>query len=227
MRLVRAVALGACTLFAAGCSGPAVQDEPEGPPLNPGGYQIVLDPGTSSPGQFVTAETPDGVRLTTGPAGIAWRPQDVVPSGDFRVEGALTLHGAPVGYREGFGIFVGGRALDGATPSYLYLLVRASGEYMVRRRVGEATETLLDWLPHTAVQRVGQDGETPENTLAIETRGEETRFFINGIVVFVMPSDEARPWGTTGLRINHRLDLTLTRWDLGPPPADSTLTSGS
>lgn len=195
--------------------------EPEGPPeapLLPGGYRLRLDGDRVDPGQFVTEETPDGVRVTNGPGGIAWRPQDTVSVGDFRAEAAFTLMGAPVAYREGFGVFVGGRNLEGPSPRYLYLMVRPTGEYMVKRRVGQATETIVDWLPHTSVLPVAADGDTPMNVLAIEAVGGEARFLVNGTVVFRMPAAEAEPFGVAGLRVNHRLDLIVGKWSIGPPP---------
>jgi len=186
---------------------------------------VELDRDRQDPGRFTTAETPEGIRVTTGPAGIAWRPQDTIPRGDFRVEATVTLMGAPVAYREAYGVFVGGRALDGPAASYLYLVVRATGEFTVRRRVGSATEAVVEWMSHNAVQRVALDGENPVNTLAIEVRGDETRFLVNGTVVFIMPTAEARPWGLAGLRVNHRLDLLLGGWTLGPPPPEEAPTS--
>lgn len=203
--------------FALGACAPAEEEAPPGPPLQPGGYRVELDRDRVDPGQFTTAETPEGVRFTTGPAGTAWRPQDTIPRGDFRVEATLTLMGAPVAYREAYGLFVGGRGLDGPAASYLYLLVRATGDFTVRRRAGSATEPVVEWMSHNAVQRVVLDGETPVNTLAVEVRGDETRFLINGTVVFIMPTVEARPHGVAGLRVNHRLDLLLGSWTLGPP----------
>jgi len=212
--LLSAVMVGACV-------GPGGREGPPEVPLLPGGYRVILDGNRPDPGQFTTAETPDGIRVTTGPAGIAWRPGDTISYGDFRVEATFTLMGAPVAYREGYGVFVGGRNLDGPSPRYLYLMVRPTGEYMVRRRVGSATETLVDWIPHEAVQGVLADGDSPVNAIAIEARGPDVRFLVNGIVVFLLPLEEARPTGLAGLRVNHRLDLVLTSWSLGPPPPDA------
>lgn len=226
MRPRRLSWMAACVVLSA-CAGPPEDEASQGPPLLPGGYQVVLDRDHVAPGHFVTAETPDGIRLTTGPAGIAWRPADTVSAGDFRAEVTLTLHGAPIAYREAYGLFVGGRNLEGPGPSYLALLVRATGEFMVGRRVGEASETVVDWLPHNTVQRVADDGDEPVNALAVEVRWDETRFLINGVVVFIMPTNEARPHGGVGIRVNQRLDLTRSVWSLGPPPPEAPVTSGS
>ena len=145
------------------------------------------------------------------------------PSGSGKSVLVRILFGAET-LTDGQGI-VGGRNLDGPSPRYLYLMVRPTGEYMVRRRVGSATETLVDWMPHDAVQGVLADGDSPVNSIAIEARGSDVRFLVNGIVVFLLPLEEARPNGVAGLRVNHRLDLVLTSWSLGPPqpppPSDS------
>ncbi len=206
--------------MASACTGTGQDAGQSEVPLLPRGYRVLLDEERPAPGQFVTAATDDGVRITTGPAGIAWRPADTIPSGDFRVEGTFTVIGAPVAYREGYGIFVGGRDLDGPSPRYLYLLVRPTGAYTVRRRVGSVTETLVDWIPHEAIRGVTADGDTPANSIAIEVRGGEVRFLVNGIVVFVLPEEDAQPCGVTGLRADHRLDLVLSSWSLGSPPPE-------
>lgn len=211
------VTAAALAVTAASCTGSGSDDPEQEVPLLPGGYRLALDEDQSGPGRFETSETPEGIRITTGPAGIAWRPQDTVTAGDFRAEAAFTLVGAPVGYREGYGVFAGGRDLDGPRPYYIYLLVRGNGDYVVKRRLGDATETLLDWTRHAAVQRVSSDGEDPANQVAIEVQRGETRFLVNGTVVFRMPVDEAEPYGWTGLRINHRLHVLLGQWTLGPP----------
>ena len=210
-------------LFAAALfTGCIFGQEPEPPPepLLPGGYKAVVDRTRPDPGQFSLAvvDTVDGVRFTTGPAGIAWRPNDVVQTPMVKVEGVFHLYGAPVGYREGYGIFLGGRDLETAEPEYAYLMVRGNGDFTIRRRRGSETETVVDWTSHAAVQRVSEDGEEPVNTLAAIIRGPDAEFLVNGTVVFRMPTGDVDPLGFAGVRINHRLDVGLTAWSLGPPP---------
>ena len=217
-RLFAALAAAA---IASACTGAERDGGPPEVPLLPGGYRVLLDEERPAPGQFLTAETPDGIRVTTGPGGIAWRPADTIPGGEFRVEATFTVIGAPVAYREGYGVFVGGRNLDGSSPRYLYLMVRPTGAYLVERRVGSVTETLVDWIPHEAVRGVVADGDAPVNTITIEGRGGEVRVFVNGIVVFLLPLEEARPFGVTGFRVCHRLDLVVSSWSLGPPSPES------
>ena len=209
-----------------GCAGGSGGPPPLEENLLPGGYLSSVDVGRTDPGHFLVTDSADIVRFTTGPAGVAWRPQDVVGPGDVRVEATLHVYGAPVDYREGYGIFVGGRDMESSAPSYTYLMVRPSGDFTIRTRTGSLTETLVEWTPHEAVQRVSVDGDEPVNTLAIEVRGTSAAdFMVNGARVFTMDVSELTTQGLAGIRINHRLDVGLTAWSLGPPPAplaDST-----
>lgn len=191
------------------------------------GYRVRLDGDARAPGEFLVRGGGPGetLRITTGPGGIAWRDEDTVTAGSFRAEATFLQRGAPVDYREAYGIFVGGEELDGPDPRYTYLLVRGTGEFMVRRRSGRRTETLLDWTGHPAVAGVDVQGAEPRNTLAVEADLEETRFVVNDAVVHRISSEEAAPHGAAGLRVNHRLDLEVEEWALepldgaGPPPS--------
>jgi hypothetical protein len=195
------------------------------PALLAGGYLVRVDSGRSDPGQFVLDQDPQGIHIMTGPGGVAWRPVDTVRAGDFRAQATLTVRDAPVGYREGFGIFVGGRHLDGPDLEYTCLLVRPNGDFQVRRRHGTVTQLLVDWTPHASVRRVVQPGDTPVDTLVVEVSDGEARFLVNGAVVHRASLVELQPYGSIGVRIDHRLDARLLSWDLGrvaAQPADST-----
>ena len=177
-------------------------------------YTVRLDSERSDPGQFQVSLGGEGLRILTGPAGITYQAGDVVSSGDFLVEATFVQYSAPVGYREAYGIFVGGRELDAADHEYTYLLVRPTGDFLVKRRLGEITEVLVDWTPHDAVARVDAEGDEPTNVLAVEVVAGETRFIVNGEVVHSMPAAEARPYGVAGIRANHRLDVSMNGWSL-------------
>ena len=179
-----------------------------------GSYTFRLDSERSDPSQFQVSEADGSVRILTGPAGIAFRPGEQVLRGDFRVEATFVQYGAPVGYREAYGIFIGGRDLESPDQEYTYLLVRPTGDYLIKRRVADVLETFVDWTAHEAVGRVAAEGDEPENTLSVEVVRGETRFRINATVVHTMASSETRPYGVAGLRVNHRLDLRVTGWSL-------------
>ena len=178
-------------------------------------YQMRLDSERSDPGDFQITEGEDGaVRIMTGPAGIAYHTADSLNSGDFRIDATFTQYGAPLGYREAYGVFVGGRELDGPELEYTYFLVRPTGDYLLKRRVGENTETIVDWTPHVGVAQVVAEGDEPENTMTIEAADGQINFIINGQLAHSMVVSEARPHGIAGLRANHRLDIRVTGWSV-------------
>ncbi len=175
-------------------------------------YAVRLDSESSDLDQFQLVEDDDGIRVQTGPAGIAYRSDDVIDRGDFHIGASFVQYGAPVGYREAYGIFVGGIDLDGPDLEYTYLLVRPTGDFLVKRRIGETTETLVDWTPHDAVRTVVAEGDEPLNRLAVDVLEGETRFLVNDVVVFSIPAARVRPYGTAGVRVNHRLDVRVDDW---------------
>ncbi len=73
---------------------------------------VRLDSERSHIEDFRLEQGEQAVHIVTGPAGIAFQAEDQVQSGDFRVEATFVQFDAPVGYREAYGIFVGGRDLE-------------------------------------------------------------------------------------------------------------------
>jgi hypothetical protein len=175
-------------------------------------YSVRLDSESSDPFAFELVEDDDGIRVQTGPAGIAYRADDVVVRGDMHLQATFLQFGAPIGYREAFGLFVGGVDLQGPDIEYTYLLVRTTGDYLVKRRVGPTTQTLADWTPHPSVRRVVEEGDEPVNILSIDVYEGESHSAVNGDVVHVEPSSRVRPYGTAGVRVNHRLDVRVDGW---------------
>lgn len=212
-----ALRLCALGLFCAACARPdagaEIEARADARAARPS-YEIRLDSESSDLAQFQVVEDDDGFRIQTGPAGIAYRSDDLAESGDFLLEATFVQYGASVGYREAFGLFVGGRDLATPEQEYTYLLVRTSGDYLVKRRIGEVTETIVDWTPHEAVRRVAAAGDEPVNTLGVAVAGDETRFLVNGVVVHAIPTPRVRPWGVAGVRVNHRLDVRVDDWTL-------------
>lgn len=193
---------------------------PEAPPEQTGGtgpaarpsYEIRLDSESSDPAEFRLVEDDDGIRVRTGPAGIAYRPTDTIRSGNMHVQATFRQYDAPVGYREAYGIFVGGIDLDTEELEYTYLLIRPTGDFLVKRRIGAITETLADWEPHPSVHTVEAEGDEPVNTLGIDVFDGETHFVVNGDVVHVESASRVRPYGVAGVRVNHRLDVRVDDW---------------
>ena len=209
------LAIAATVFLAAACSTevPPEEGAQTGAAARPS-YAVRLDTESSDLADFRLIEDDDGIRVHTGPAGIAYRGEDVAVSGDVHLEATFAQFDATVGYREAFGLFVGGIDLDGPDLEYTYLLVRTTGDFLVKRRIGEITETLADWTPHPAIRRVESEGDEPVNTLAIDVEDGEVRFLVNGAIVHTESSGRARPYGIAGVRVNHRLDVRVDHWVL-------------
>ena len=177
-------------------------------------FSVRLDSESSDLAEFQLVEDDDGIRIQTGPAGIAYRSTDAILTGDMHVQGTFLQYDAPPGYREAYGIFLGGIDLTGPDLEYTYLLVRPTGDFLIKRRVGETTETLVDWTPHPSVQTVEAEGDRPLNVLGIDVFNGEAHFVVNGDVVHVEPASRVRPYGIAGVRVNHRLDVRVDRWTM-------------
>jgi hypothetical protein len=180
----------------------------------PAGWNLRLDRDTQNPAEVEFMEMAPGWHVTTGPSTILWN-DATTASGRYRVESEFHLFD-PGQRREAFGIFVGGRDLDGENQRYTYFLIRRTGEFIVKERSGAAAPTLIDWTNHDAI-RPWQDGATSvPNTLAVEAGQDLVRFFVNDALVAELPRAELSLDGTVGLRVNHGLNVHVTRLDVRP-----------
>lgn len=215
MSRIRAVAVVVALSGLAACAAeaPDRQVGETGPAARPN-YTVRLDSESSEMVDFQLVEDDDGIRVNTGPAGVAYRSDDTIVSGDLHAQATFRQFDAPVGYREAYGIFVGGIDLDGPEQEYTYLLIRPTGDFLIKRRIGEVTETLVDWTAHPAVAAVAVEGDQPVNTLGIDVFAGQVHFVVNGDVVHVEDASRVRPYGVSGIRVNHRLDVRVDDWIL-------------
>jgi hypothetical protein len=147
-----------------------------------------------------------GWHVTTGPAAILYHPASTA-AGVFRAETMIHLF-EPGDRNEAFGLIIGGRDLDGECGSYDYFVIRKTGEFLVKRRIGTATSVLVPWTAHPAILAYGADAEgAVANTLAIEAGTDEVRFLVNDAEVARLPRAEVHAEGVVGLRVNHGLNL--------------------
>lgn len=163
---------------------------------------------------YFTAMKP-GWHVTTHPAAIFYHPASTAES---TYRATMQVHLFDPGSRnEAHGLFVGGRDLQGPDQAYLYFLVRRSGEFLVKQRMGEETETLIDWTAHEAVVPYTDDTEgTAENTLAVEVHADQLHFFVNGTEVATLPKGDLPADGIVGWRINHGLNVHVEDFTVAP-----------
>lgn len=164
---------------------------------------------------FFTTMTPGWHVTTKRPRAIFWHPASTA-SGDYTV--STLIHLFPPGERrEGYGLFVGGTDLEGPDQTYLYFLVRRTGEFLVKVRRGDEMETVVDWTAHDAIVPFTDETEgTASNTLAIQTMGSMIHFQVNGQDVHVLDDASLPTDGIIGFRLNHGLNVHVESFDVTP-----------
>ncbi|HSG06734.1 MAG TPA: hypothetical protein VLA36_00150 [Longimicrobiales bacterium] len=174
------------------------------------------DPAATEADLEMFVSMPPGWHITTGPSGIFWNPA-VEAQGTFRAEMEVFLFD-PGERREGFGLFVGGSDLEGDGQTYTYFLIRDGGQFLIKRRRGAATEEVVDWTSREGILSYADRGDeaSVRNVLAVEAESERVRFLVNGQEVATMPRSDLQLDGTVGLRINHRLNLHVSRLEVEP-----------
>lgn len=183
----------------------------------PEGWMTRFDnPGASESDLEMFVGMPPGWHVTTGPAGIFYHPDNTV-SGDFRAEMEVFLFD-PGQRREAFGIFVGGSDLQGADQKYTYFLLRNGGQYIIKRREGPDAPTVRPWTGHNSILSYADRGQdaSVKNVLVIEAEGDRVRFYVNGDRVEELTRSEAPVDGMYGFRVNHGLNLHISKLAVTP-----------
>lgn len=197
----------------------------------PAGWQLRADRPDAALAQVEVVDMPPGFHITTGPAVILWQgaadgasDADMEASfatyaeGDYRIEAEYYLFD-PGERREAFGFFVGGRDLTTDAQAYTYLLLRNGGEFIFKHRAGADAPTVLPWTAHPAIVSYADrpEGEVSvRNELALERRGGELRLIVNGTEVARTDAANLPLDGIVGLRVNHGLNLHVTRFEVLP-----------
>ena len=157
--------------------------------------------------RYVT-KSPSQWEITTGPAHILWAAGDTA-RGSFTVATTIEQLEAPT-HAEAYGLFIGGRDLDQPTQTYTYLVVRGTGEYLVRVREGDATRTAIPWSKNDAVPVQDARGRATYR-LAIRAGADSVRFLVNGTQVGAVAAGSVPTDGIFGLRVNHNLHVQADR----------------
>ena len=179
----------------------------------PAGWLLRLDRSDrGSADDVLFTEMAPGWHVTTGPAVIMHHP-DSTASGTYRLESEMFLFD-PGERREGYGVFFGGRDLEGDAQQYVYFLLRRDGRFLVKTRDGVETSVIRDWTAHPAIvgwENRPADSGTAHNRLAVEVGAADVAFFVNDAEVARVPRAELPDTdGVFGLRVNHSVNLHVT-----------------
>ena len=175
------------------------------------GWEARLDRGgdAASVLSFMTMGT--GVHATTAGAGAAifWQPTSMT-KGTYRISASFT-QAEPSNHPNAYGLFSGGSDLAGPNQRYSYFVIRENGEFLIKKRMGSETPTVVDWTAHDAINVF----ERTTNRLTVEVGSSQVRFLVNSMEVATQPRSDLDTNGITGLRVNHYLNVHIDNLDLG------------
>jgi hypothetical protein len=210
--LPAAALLAALSLPLAAQETPYDADQPARGGSVPAGWTVRADRGDAAEAKIVTMGK--GLHVTTGPAIILYR-ADKDGSGPFHTLATFTQT-KPSKHAEGYGLFVGGKGLDGAGQHYLYFLVRQDGSYLIKRRDGEKTSDVSKgWVPSDAIRKPDAKGSAT-NLLEVDNKRDPSRvaFLVNGTEVYATDAKAMALDGIVGIRQNHNLDVHIEGFDV-------------
>jgi hypothetical protein len=179
----------------------------------PTGWKARLDDGSAKVESNTVTEDKETLTFKTGPlAGIYYKP-DMKAEKNYELSAAFSQL-KPSTHAEAYGLFFGGQDLDKPTQRYTYFLIRQDGKVSIRSRTGATTKPIVDWREASPMEE--PKGVKTSNTLMIRATGNALQFFINGLQVYRMPRAQAGEDGIAGLRVNHNLDLQVSKITLKP-----------
>jgi hypothetical protein len=171
----------------------------------PAGWSVRPDEG-GKPTEVSLAVMAPGWHLVTATSGIMYRTQDQA-SGTYEVNAKIHLFPGGGGHEEAFGLFIGGKDLNGPGQRYSYFLIRGDGTYKIKRRSGaSATDITKDWSATPAVVKAKSDGPVV-NMLSVVVGKDKVSFRVNGQEVYSAPAASLDTDGIAGLRVNHNLSV--------------------
>ena len=170
----------------------------------PAGWKGRLDGGGTSTAGVKMTPMGGGVHIISGPAGIYYRPADK-QTGEFGASATFTQM-ERAEHPEAYGLFIGGANLESVSQKYTYFLVRQDGKFLVKRRSGSETPTVVDWMDSTAIRKPDSSGKM-SNTLAVEVGRDKVHFLVNGTEVTAADASKVDAAGIAGLRVNHNLNV--------------------
>ncbi len=215
----RLTALAAIAVLASLTPLPAHAQHENDPMNAPAGWRWALDRPARllNGGRFTSSDTlfefvhmAPGWHVTMGPGGALFDPRE-------RAEGrfviAADLIPFPNASNAEYGVFVGGKALDGAGKEWYAFVLRVDGSAAVMHRAGDETHLVLPWFKHDAV-KPRPDGASVTNQLAVRAEPDSIRFVVNGTRIAAFARAQLAVDGTFGFRIGEGINMHITNLDV-------------
>ena len=167
---------------------------------------------------------PEGssMRLMTGAAALYWNPANV-GKGDFSVKATFDEAKQPYNHPHPYGVFIGGKGLDGDQPQALYCAAYRSGNYIVRGfSGGKVFQIVGKPMPNDAVKKAESPEAQVVQDVSMSVRGDKVECTVNGTSVWsaakadVMGDGKLDSTdGVTGIRVSHNSDALVTNFAVG------------
>jgi hypothetical protein len=168
--------------------------------------QVINVPDRVPDSAFTFVRMAPGWHITMGPGGVLFDPR-------YFAEGAFTLESEvflfPNSRNEEYGFFVGGTALDGATPRYVSFVFRSDGSVAAWERTGGVTRVLSDWRRAEAVIPY-EAKSVVKNLVRLVVTKKEAILKANGLDVLVLPRGDLSLDGQFGFRVGRGVNLHVT-----------------
>lgn len=171
----------------------------------PEGYVALTDKADAQISAASYTASGNDWEVKTGPAHIVYAPKDSA-SGVYAVSTTIQQLEKPA-HPEAYGVFFGGQHLDDrAAQQYGYFIVRGTGEYLIKTREGDKTNTVVPWTASPNVPKEDDAGKASYD-IKVHFAPDTAHFMVNGKLVAAVPRKEVPSEGVAGLRINHNLHV--------------------
>ena len=162
-----------------------------------------------------------GMRLMTGAAALYWNPANV-GKGDFSVKATFDEAKQPYNHPHPYGVFIGGKGLDGDQPQALYCAAYRSGNYIVRGFSGGKPFGIVQKpTPNDAVAKGAADAPVKQE-VAMRVSGDKVECTVNGTSVWSATKADVTGAGKldstdgiTGIRVSHNSDALVSGFAVG------------
>lgn len=173
----------------------------------------IISADTSGADVYFASMTPGWHITVDRPRAIFYHPASTA---DGSYSASTKIHLFPPGQRnEGYGLIIGGQDLETDSQSYIYFIIRRSGDFLIKQRTGENSETIFGWEANDAIVAYTEEtaGMTT-NTLAVHVDDTSISFFVNDTEVHQMEKGDLQTDGIVGLRMNHAINAHIESFDV-------------
>ena len=166
---------------------------------------------------------PEGsaMRLMTGAAALYWNPANM-GKGDFSVKATFDEPKQSYNHPHPYGVFIGGKGLDGDAPQALYCAAYRSGNFIVRGFSGGKPFGIVQKpTPNDAIAKGAADAPVKQE-VTLRVSGDKVECTVNGTSVWSAAKADVvgegkldSTDGVTGIRVSHNSDALVTNFAVG------------